>query len=86
MYKGRERGGLSRGREGERERVHRGGRAIWPIRGRGCDRRACLLIRGGWRECMWEESLTAHQGEGDDISGISKPRKKVFVKQLRKKK
>ena len=77
MYNGRECGGLSRGRGVERERVHRGG-ACWPIRGRGCDRRAFLLIWGGCRERIGEESLMAHQGEGGDISGIFKPRNKVL--------
>ena len=57
--------------------MHRGG-ACWPIRGRVCDKRACLLIGGGWRERIGEESLMAHQGEGGDISGISKPRNTVF--------
>ena len=51
-------GGEGRGRECIR------GRACWPTRGRVCDRRACLLIRGGWRERIGEESLKAHQGVG----------------------
>ena len=55
-----------------------GGGACWPIRGRGCDRRAFLLIWGGCRERIGEESLMAHQGEGGDISGIFKPRNKVL--------
>ena len=60
-------GGEGRGRGRECIR----GRACWPTRGRVCDRRVCLLIRGGWRERIGEESLMAHQGERRWVEGDS---------------